>query len=125
MYAAIIVLAIIAGTAKAVMDTLQFHYDDSLLFNRRWNKLFWDPYYSWRNKYKKGRPENGPRFLFSTTLFVFVTDGWHLMQFIMWNSIFSIIIILLGIEGALISLAVIVGFKLSFYVFYNFILKKN
>jgi hypothetical protein len=43
---------------------------------------WWDKETTWRNKWKLGKPENGPAFWGSTTVFVFITDGWHLMQFI-------------------------------------------
>jgi len=121
----LVVLAVIAGIGKAAMDTIQFHFDDSLFDSRGMNKFFWDPYFSWRNKYKNGYPENGPKFFLSTTVLVFLTDGWHLMQFITWNSIFAIIGILFGWEGFLVFIGVVGAFKAGFYVFYNFILKKN
>jgi len=34
------------------------------------------------------QPELGEDYPFSSTLFVFLTDGWHLMQFIFLNTIF-------------------------------------
>ena len=67
----------LAGLFNGVMDTLQFHYGSSPFPK---DSLFWNPSLSWRNKYKNGDPGQGPRFPGSTTIFVLVTDGWHLMK---------------------------------------------
>ena len=67
----------LAGIANGVMDTLQFHYSSSIFPPK---SLFWNPAISWRNKYKNGDPKEGPRFPGSTTIFVALTDGWHLMK---------------------------------------------
>jgi O-antigen ligase len=61
------------------MDTLQFHFHSSI-FSCFKNKFFWDPKISWYNKYKNKDPLAGPRFPFSTTLFVGLTDGWHFFK---------------------------------------------
>ena len=69
---------VLAGIAEAVMDTLQFH------FYRSWFGLlkssFWDPKESWKNKYKLNDPMYGPKFFGSTTIFVGLTDAWHLFK---------------------------------------------
>lgn len=73
---------ILAAVCKAVMDTLQFHFEESIFNRVIWMRLkFWWPEMSWKNKYKNGDPKAGPRFLLSTTVFVFLTDAWHLFQF--------------------------------------------
>jgi len=86
-------LFVISGMCEAVMDTLQFHYGSSYFFKLK-NKLFWDPSISWRNKYKDGDPTLGSKFLFSKTLLVGLTDGWHffklLRTFFMFGGIFFI-----------------------------------
>lgn len=63
---------------KGIMDTLQFHYGKSAFADK--NPLFWNPKESWRNKYKGGDPQAGPKFPLSTTWLVFLTDAWHLFQ---------------------------------------------
>lgn len=70
----------LAGAAKGAMDTLQFHFSASIFARMNWD--FWKPDLSWRNKYKDRDPAKGPRFPGSTTVFVSLTDGWHLMQMI-------------------------------------------
>jgi|2_EtaG_2_1085320.scaffolds.fasta_scaffold02313_2 hypothetical protein len=68
----------LAGLAEAIMDTVQFHYGKSIF--SKFDPYFWDPSISWKNKYKDGKPEAGPRFQGSTTFFVGLTDGWHLAK---------------------------------------------
>jgi len=71
-------LYIIAAVCIVVMDTLQFHYKDSIFkdFNPKW----WNPKISWRNKYKNGDPEQGEAFYGSTTILVGLTDAWHMSK---------------------------------------------
>lgn len=61
------------------MDVLAFKYKTSIFKN--FNPQFWKASVSWRNKYKNGNKELGPKFFGSTTFLVFITDAWHLFQF--------------------------------------------
>lgn len=76
------------------MDTLQFHYDQSI-FNHipKTTKLgmWYDPRISWKLKYKNQDQEQGPAFFGSTTFLVWITDAWHFFQTIMLSS-FNVII---------------------------------
>lgn len=71
------------GIFQAVMDTLDFHYGSSV-FARLKNQQYWDQDISWKNKYAKADGNevwiNKPRFWGSTTVFVWLTDGWHLIE---------------------------------------------
>ena len=71
-----LVLVSIAGIFKAVMDALQFHYFTSIFFSK--NSSFWNPQDSWKNKWKEDLKTE--KFLFSSTILVFLTDAWHLFQ---------------------------------------------
>lgn len=73
-----IVLVIFSSICESVMDTLQFHYERSV-FLKKQNQKFWNPNISWKNKYKKDLKT--PKFIGSTTIFVFTTDAWHLYKF--------------------------------------------
>ena len=73
----------LAGISNAVMDTLQHHFWQSIFNTDRFNHKWWDPEESWSNKYKNNKEADGPKFPGSTTVFVFVTDAWHLFQFLM------------------------------------------
>lgn len=68
-----------AAVCEAVMDTLQFHYTHSVFYHFQ-NKRFWNPEESWRNKYRNADPLAGPRFPGSTTIFVGLTDAWHMFK---------------------------------------------
>ncbi len=74
-----VLCVIAAAVCEGVMDTLQFHYMRSV-FHQFSNKTFWDPTISWRNKYRDGDPAAGPRFPGSITVFVGLTDAWHLFK---------------------------------------------
>jgi hypothetical protein len=113
----------IAGICEAVMDTLQFHYESSIFYCFK-KKYFWDPKISWYNKYKNKDPLAGPRFPFSTTLFVGLTDGWHLFKLL--RNLFVVIgvfILLYAIVGFIWALVYVVVarviFGLIFTLFYN------
>jgi hypothetical protein len=73
----------LAGTAEAVMDVLQFKFEQSSF--SKLNPNFWNPKISWQNKWKKIGPSgitNEERFFLSSTVLVFLTDGWHLMKWV-------------------------------------------
>ena len=69
-----------SGAARGMEQVLVYHYD---AFHNRHpgaNPLFWNPRYSWTNKYLHHNPTAGPRFPLSTTALVWLTDGKHLMD---------------------------------------------
>jgi hypothetical protein len=41
---------------------------------------FWDNRLAWRNKWKNGNPNDGERFLGSSTFLVMLMDGWHVVK---------------------------------------------
>lgn len=87
------VLLIISAIAKALMDNLQFHYSQIRFFFIKNNPQFWNPAISCENKYKWG---NGKPKLAQWLLqgpFVFITDGWHLSQFVFLNTLFIVLVI--------------------------------
>lgn len=60
---------------------------------KRWGSAFWDYRVAWRNKWKNGNPEEGERFLGSSSIFVTFMDGWHLMKFFWFmHFIFAIVL---------------------------------
>jgi len=85
-----VLLSILAGVANSIMDTLNFKYTESK-FSKipETSKWYWwlnTPGVTWRNKYKNRDPEQGPAFIGSTTIFVWVTDAWHFCQMVMLSS---------------------------------------
>jgi len=86
---AILALSIMAGLADGTRDVLSFRYSRSIFPQADGEQFlgagpaFWNPDISWRNKWKDGDPEQGERFPGSSTFLVWLTDAWHLLQFIM------------------------------------------
>lgn len=84
----------LAGLFNSCMDVLKYRFDQSVF--KRLNADFWDPEISWMNKYDTFwvdekrfityMPDGSikERFFLSTTMFVFVTDGWHLCKALMF-----------------------------------------
>jgi hypothetical protein len=90
-------LIALAGAANGVMDTLQFHYDRQTVFAQ--NDRYWNPAISWQNKYAQATPWElakplRPKFPGSITVFVAITDGWHLMKFIYQGALRTAIVLL-------------------------------
>lgn len=83
----------IAAICKAVADILAHNYNKSIF--TKYNRTFWDPATSWRNKYinrdiKKGRKKIkflGLKFNYPVPL----TDAWHLFNSGMITSFLLII----------------------------------
>lgn len=86
MISIIYILVMISAIAKAGMDKINFHFYESIF--SKFSHRFWNSEYSWQNKWRDGNPDLGEDYPFSSTLFVFLTDGWHLLQFIFLNSFF-------------------------------------
>lgn len=105
--------ALLTGLTNSVLDLLA----DEVAFDRsvfkKWPRSFWLKTVSWVNKYKRyktgklvvkkyrdnGSPIYTPRFWGSTTVFVFLTDGWHLVQFVQWSFASAAIVTALGYHG--------------------------
>jgi hypothetical protein len=117
------ILVIVAGIAKAFMDTLQFHY-----YEMRWklNPQYWNPEISWQNKYNWGKGKGKVIEWLLQNPLVFITDGWHLMQFIFLNSIMIIPAIMQPwYNWILVFFGIRVIFGVLFSLFYNLVLIKK
>lgn len=115
----IIPLAILAIVANATMDEIRFHWDrifDYWIPDHTAMYRWMCPHWSWRNKYVF-RDNKFLTFILSSPL-VFITDFWHFLKFIMLNSIYGIIILLIEVDMHWAWL--ILGFNLAWGVFYEF-----
>src|SRR5689334_10080058 len=68
----------LAGMAKGFNETLQFHWKE---FHRQFpkaNPQWYYPTESWKNKYKNGDPNQGPKYFLSTSVLIMFTDQYHL-----------------------------------------------
>ncbi len=87
----IVICMALAFVGFGIMDELAHHYDSITVNWIRSNPKFWDKRLSWMNKWKvtynKGLPivSDKEKFWGSSRWFVFLTDGWHLMQFISYQ----------------------------------------
>ena len=72
--------ALFAGMCDGVSQTLYSHYYAFENLFPEANDQYWNPYQSWTNKYRNGDPGQGPKFIGSTTVFVSMTDAFHLLR---------------------------------------------
>lgn len=114
-----VILMLIAGVSEAVMDKLQFHFDRSI-FSSTSNQQFWNPKISWKNKWYEGDRAKGEKFLGSSTVFVFLTDAWHLFKMFrslaLFLSLFIVGYFLTGFELVVLFIFIRLMFGLSFEV---------
>lgn len=115
----------IAGLAEGLMDWLQFRMNPS---HDTWGSMFWNAQYSWRNKWKNGDPRQGEKFFLSSTLFVFMTDGWHMMKFVRNLFIFTGLLVAAVCEASILSCVITVvlsrlTYGLGFAVTFNWVHK--
>lgn len=135
---AVLALSILAGLADGVRDTLSFRYSQSVFPQDDGEQLlgageiFWNPAISWRNKWENGDPAQGERFLGSSTVFVWLTDGWHLMQFIMLScfqlAIALPVVMLLRLRWWWVLLAIVplkFAFSLGFTLMFSYFLIRD
>jgi len=118
----------LAAFCNAVMDVLSFHYDKSIFSSL--NKNFFNPQFSWMNKYKKmgnnAIDMDKRRKLFWIINYpVQLTDAWHLAKTIM---IFSLGFALINYEPCnewYFDLFLFGYFwNITFSIFYDKILRK-
>lgn len=63
-----IIFVALAMIMNAGMDSLDHNFNTS--FARNWNKQFWNPSLSWKNKHTTKLPDA-------------LTDGWHILKMLM------------------------------------------
>lgn len=120
-----LILVLLSGIFKAVMDKLQFHYFDSVFKNLK--SSFWNPKVSWINKYKDNDPELGEKFPGSSTIFVWATDAWHLFQSINIILLMLAIVFYESFTGYKILDFIIyrIAYSFTFELFFKFIFSKK
>lgn len=112
------VLIMISGIAKAIMDTLDFHFTTSVFKNLgNW----WNPANSWENKYKWFPNSKFLTWMISNPL-VLITDAWHFFGFIRDFTMFACIPIISGQYWLFFGYF---GFITIFSLFFTYILNKK
>lgn len=121
-----LIFVLIAGMFNAIMD-LCGKYDYTIFSKFTKMRNFMDGSVSWKNKYKNGDREQGPRFIFSTKFLVFLTDMWHLCK---TSMLFFLSIAIVKYEPMVVwyldFIIYWIAFGTSFTIFYDylFLLKK-
>lgn len=70
-----------SGFLDGTIESISYHYSNGFKLRcPNANDQFWDPSLSWKNKYKNGDPNLGPKFAGSTTGLVFTTDAYHMLR---------------------------------------------
>lgn len=110
-----ITLVLVAAASNALMD---------LSSEGRLGKGWWDKETGWRNKWKLGQPANGPAFPGSTTVFVWVTDGWHLFQMI-FHTCWQMAIAIHTDKWLIAFITIKVVFSVCFEIIYSRIKGRN
>ena len=89
-------LIFLGGAAKGFNETLLHHWKSFRAKFPNANPNWFNPAVSWRNKYKNDDPNNGAKFPLSTSVLVFLTDQYHLNNFIQRGAITAAIVIKIG-----------------------------
>ena len=91
-------LLLLSGAAKGFNETLEFNWHGfAAVFPKANPQWFW-PQKSFQNKYKDGDRANGEKFPLSSSVLVFLTDQYHLNNFIHRGAITAALVIKIG-EG--------------------------
>ncbi|WP_125077717.1 hypothetical protein [Rufibacter latericius] len=112
-------------------DTLAHHFEQSIFCKTAnqpgasWNKYqFWNPQISWSAKWKNGDPKQGEAFPLSSTVLVFLTDGWHLFNFIQYTCL-TLALVVFKLQEPMVSLWVDVALMaILFRVVFQFCYSK-
>ncbi len=121
------ILLVIAAISEAIIDIISHNYYKSV-FKYLKNPGYWNPEWSWRNKYKYGDAQFGEKFKYSTTLLVCFTDAWHLFKAISKLTLMASLLLIGAQFGLTVYLIPIFIFskilhQSVFHLFYTYILK--
>lgn len=108
-----IILVLISGVAEGIRDKLNFHYDRSVF--TKLNPTFWNPFVSWKNKYKNKDVAQGETF--RGKYLVFTTDAWHLFKFLeRWVGYVGIVLVFIYFKNEQFLLSLVYSFIVIFGV---------
>lgn len=119
---------LLACICHALMEKFITHHSKSIFRNAKSFSFFGSN--SWTRKYKDHNPQAGTAFWGSTTFLVWVTDGYHLIQWMMlWFLAGAVVTLDVPMEGVEAWIAVILVFRISwtlvFKLFYEVLLAKK
>lgn len=112
-----ILFLVIAAIGKAISDA-------SMHGKLSWGD-YWNEFTAWKYKWKNGDKKQGERFIGSSTIFVAVTSGFHLMQMVYLNAFFIALVNYKQLVSPVADLFILgVGFRLIFELTYRLVGKK-
>jgi len=115
----------IAGICNSIMDVLKTRFNKSIFLGKKPSSWI-DPAMSWPNKWKNGSKSQGERFPGSSTVFVFVTDLWHLAKMLMLVAVMFAIVLYNPIVVWWIDWFILYcSFTIPFEIFYSKVLIKS
>ena len=119
-----VLLCMLAGIAKGVQDTLAHHFSVSIFNNsNKFKPIFWDTNKSWLNKWSYLTGVKKEKFPGSSTVFVAITDAWHLAQLLHLN-ILILGMFIIGTQSSLWGLVIgTLLYRVVFEVNYRWILR--
>jgi hypothetical protein len=122
------ILIVVSASSLAALDIINNRFHESIF--KDMDDHWWDPTFSWRNKYKRKSEYLGAKFWGSTTIFSFVTDAASMFKFIHINSLFIGLLLIcvstlgLGVAGIIYEFIICMIFhKITYIAFYNIIFK--
>lgn len=126
MLAAALVLLVLSAAFNAAMWKLQFHFSTSVFGG--WKEQFWNPRFSWRNKWATDASQpyhhirhtlvGQERFWGSSRWLVFLTDGFHLMQFLHRMTLFACMACLLCLRPVQPDVWLLIGAFIGLWFIY-------
>ena len=122
-----LILIVFAGICNAFMDVLKTRYNRSIFNNLSWKWEKWiNPAVSWKNKWKNGNIEEGPKFFGSSTFLVWVTDFWHMVKMLMLVCIMFAVVFYFPIVSWWLDVIILYfAFTKTFELFYSKVLIKT
>jgi hypothetical protein len=129
-------LIAIAGMCNALYEIIFVSFNQSIF--RNLNPLFWNPEVSWQNKWAQPFPQPAEdkwyyfgftprykeRFPYSSTIFVWLTDAWHLFKAIMLTCIMAAIVLYVPIVSPFVDFILLYcTFTFVFTLFYDYIFR--
>lgn len=120
------IFIIIAGILNSIMDVIQFKWSSSI-FRKITNPSlikYMNPSISWKNKWKDDLKTE--KFIGSSTVFVFITDFWHLLKMLMIVMIALSIVYYNPIYCTLVDILIYyLLFTIPFQITYYYFNKQN
>jgi hypothetical protein len=130
-----IILVCLAGVAKAFLD-ISAHGKPFWFMGETWDgnfKGYLSPKFDWwymdrshGYKWKNGDKLQGEKFLGSSTVFVFLTDFWHLAQFFLYSLLFLAMVNYKQIVNPVVDFLILnATLKCTFQLFYGKVLVRK